>query len=57
MTPFAIRHSGKKAQDIVDLRAEELAHVGGGMMAECKTITICENEGPNCPKTQCDTGD
>ena len=43
MIPFAIRHSDRKAQDIVDLREEELAHVGGGMMADCKTVTVREN--------------
>jgi hypothetical protein len=62
MNPFAIKQSEKKSREFEELRDEELRWVSGGLyeMAEfsdCKTTTICENEGPKCPPPQCDTGD
>jgi hypothetical protein len=58
MTPFAIKYSEKKAQEFQELKAEELVWISGGMtFKDCTTTTICENEGPNCPPPQCDTGD
>ena len=60
MTPFAIKQSEKKDQEFRELKAEELVWISGGfelMSEDCKTTTICSNEGPNCPPPQCDKGD
>lgn len=57
MKPFAMTLSEKKESQFRELKNEELAWVSGGLFVDCKTTTICENEGPNCPPPQCDTGD
>ena len=58
MNPFAIQQNEKKCREFEELRDEELVWVSGGLLFhDCKTTTICSNEGPNCPPPQCDSGD